>query len=477
MHPVLLGLIVTLFAHPSPTAAPEAAPRTATTPTGDVRVPTIVGHRGASHDAPENTLPSFALAFAQGADAIEGDFYVTADGQVVCFHDRELQRLAGVDGKTTDRTLAELRALDVGRWKAPQFTGTRMPTLAEVLAVVPTGKRIFVECKSGPEIVPPLLDGLAASGLAVEQVTIIAFDAEVIAAIERTAPQYDTQWLTGWRQDRSADGAWHPSVDDVIATAKRIGADGVDVQANLAVVDTAFVEKIRAAGLAIHCWTVNDPFTAQALARLGVDSITTDRPEFLRAALEAPSLGASLAGRLTATKDAPPGVFGPAVRAADTAAGIATGWRLSDAFTLATWFRVASWQAETALLDAGAYGWRVSLDGRGTLRARHAGHGVVLEHALPRTAALGTWRHVALTVSAPAAGVPGLATLLVDGLVAATAPLPTHAGAGDTITAARCPDAELVLDDVALFDRPLSPDELQAILHRGVAATLPDLVR
>ena len=83
----------------------------------------IVAHRGASHAAPENTSAAFELAWQQNADAIEADFRLSRDGQIVCIHDATTQRTAGVDRIVAQSTLAELKALDVGAWKDPQFKG------------------------------------------------------------------------------------------------------------------------------------------------------------------------------------------------------------------------------------------------------------------------------------------------------------------------------------------------------------------
>ena len=134
----------------------------------------IVAHRGASYDAPENTLAAFRLAWEQGADAIEGDFYLTADGQIVCIHDKTTKRVAPGQPELTvaKSTLQELRQLDVGRWKADKFAEERIPTLKEVLAIVPRQKRIFVEIKCGPEIVPILQQQLSDSDLKPEQIVM-----------------------------------------------------------------------------------------------------------------------------------------------------------------------------------------------------------------------------------------------------------------------------------------------------------------
>jgi glycerophosphoryl diester phosphodiesterase len=100
----------------------------------------IIAHRGASHDAPENTLSAFKLAIEQGADAIEADFFLTSDEKMVCFHDEDTERICGKKLLVTQTPLDELQSLDVGKWKGPQWTGEKMPTMADVLAAVPEGK-------------------------------------------------------------------------------------------------------------------------------------------------------------------------------------------------------------------------------------------------------------------------------------------------------------------------------------------------
>ena len=106
--------------------------------------PLIVAHRGASRDAPENTIPSFNLAWEQGADAIEGDFHLSRDGQIVCIHDRDTKRLTGKRRAIKDFTLDELKSLDVGAWFGAAFKGTQIPTLAEVFSTIPQGKGMFL---------------------------------------------------------------------------------------------------------------------------------------------------------------------------------------------------------------------------------------------------------------------------------------------------------------------------------------------
>src|SRR5689334_1007095 len=120
-------------------------------------MPVIIGHRGASHDAPENTLAAIRLGYEQGADFVEVDLRLTADKQIVLLHDADTKRTTSVEGKVTERTVKELQTLDAGSFKDAKWKGEKIPTLKEALAVIPRGRGMFLELKSGPEIVPPLV--------------------------------------------------------------------------------------------------------------------------------------------------------------------------------------------------------------------------------------------------------------------------------------------------------------------------------
>jgi glycerophosphoryl diester phosphodiesterase len=247
----------------------------------------IVAHRGASHDAPENTLSAFKLAIEQGADAFEADFYLTRDNLVVCFHDKDTERIVGRKLPITDMPFDELRRMDVGSWKGPQWKGEQMPTLDEVLAAVPHGKMIFIELKSAVEVVAPMAKAIAASSLSPEQIVVISFHADAVAESKKLLPQIKAYWLTKFEQQQ--DGSWKPTADEVIATLKRTGADALDGQAQPKHFNGLFVKRLRDAGFyEFHVWTVDDPAVARFYKSLGVASITTNRPGWLREQLEKP---------------------------------------------------------------------------------------------------------------------------------------------------------------------------------------------
>jgi glycerophosphoryl diester phosphodiesterase len=240
-------------------------------------IPEIVAHRGASHDAPENTLAALRLAWRQGADASEFDVHLSKDGRVVVIHDKDTKRVAGVDRKVLDQTFAELRRLDVGRWKAPEFAGERMPTLEEMLAVVPTGKKVYVEVKCGPEIVPELNRILTASKLKPVQTPVISFSADVIAAVKKARPDVPAYYLADLKKKDEVP----PTAEELIARARSIQADGLDLSA-ADVLDRTYAQKIHAAGLRLDVYTVNDVDVARRMIEIGVKGITTDRPAWLR---------------------------------------------------------------------------------------------------------------------------------------------------------------------------------------------------
>ena len=248
--------------------------------------PLIVGHRGASAAAPENTLAAFRLGFEQGADLVEGDFRLTGDGHIVAMHDRTLARTTGDPRETGSLSLSEIRSLDAGNWgpwNGSDFRGERVPTLAEVLAIIPADGGILVEIKDSERIVPALVLELERSGLGPDRVTVIAFDRQVIGSLKQVAPEWKALWLTSFSKET---GHWRPTADEIIDVARSIDADGVDIRAEPEVIDESFVRQLRSAGLEVHVWTVNDPDLAMTMQSTGIDSITSDRPSIILKALD-----------------------------------------------------------------------------------------------------------------------------------------------------------------------------------------------
>jgi len=241
--------------------------------------PLIVAHRGASKEAPENTLAAMRLAFEEGADAVEADFRLTRDGKIVALHDASLKRTAGVDRPVTELTLAEVRALDVGGWKGARWKGEKTPLLSEILEVLPPGKRLFLEVKVGREILPEMKRVLRRATVKPEQVVIIAFSHDLAREAKKAFPRFKVHLLASFKKHET--GEITPTAETLVRKARQAKLDGVDLDAR-GPLDEAFVRTIRKAGLELHVWTVNRPALAARMQALGVDSITTDRPARIR---------------------------------------------------------------------------------------------------------------------------------------------------------------------------------------------------
>jgi glycerophosphoryl diester phosphodiesterase len=233
----------------------------------------IIAHRGASYDAPENTLSSVRLAWEQGADAVEVDVHLSRDNRVVVIHDEDTKRIAGVKRVVRNSTLAELQKLDCGRWKSPKYAGERLATLEEVVATIPVGKRMLVEIKTGPEIVEhfPAVQ---------TNVVPISFDLETIASMKEARRDLECYWIVDWRRDWKR-GGWLPKPAQMIEQALDKKLDGLDVGAK-GPVTASFVKKANVAGLRVYVWTVDSPAKARQLETAGVDGIATNRPGWMR---------------------------------------------------------------------------------------------------------------------------------------------------------------------------------------------------
>ena len=255
----------------------------------------IIGHRGASHDAPENTLSSYKLGYEQNADGCELDLHLTKDGKVVILHDFDTGRVGGVTNKIAETSFADLRKLDIGQWG--QWKGSafheKIPTLAECLALIPNDKKFFLEIKCRDsaadeertitKTLPAMKRILKASGKTAQQTPIITFNYASAAAAKKLMPGHEVYWLLSWSKNKKTDE--YPNLDDLIAKTKAAKLDGLDLNYGFPI-DKEFVEKVHAAGLKLYTWTVDDPAVAQTQADAGVDGITTNRPEFLRDALK-----------------------------------------------------------------------------------------------------------------------------------------------------------------------------------------------
>lgn len=231
----------------------------------------IIGHRGRPRpDTPENTLASVEAAFAAGADGVEVDVRLTADGVAICCHDPGLQRVAGVARGVRTLTLAELSAVRV--------SGHRVPTVAAVIAAA-AGRRLVLDLK--PERRPARL--LAAVAEAADQaaqapeLVLSSTQSDVLATAARLAPEYERALI----------------LDDAEQVTTRMGQAlvrgdlALHVQARALFSNPDLVAAAHERGLLVRAWTVNRPVDARLLRLLGVAAVLTDVPDQLRAGLAA----------------------------------------------------------------------------------------------------------------------------------------------------------------------------------------------
>lgn len=241
----------------------------------------IVAHRGASFDAPENTMAAFELAWQQGSDGVEGDFYLTRDQQIVCIHDRDTSRTAGVKKRVEESTLAELRDLEYGSWKGKKWDGEEIPTFEDVFKAVPEGRLFVIELKSNAKIVPVLAAQLKRLDVGKIRMLIISFDKSTVAACHDQIPDVRAHWLTSFRKDEK-NGGYRPSAREIANVVIESGAAGVGMNGNRKVIDEVFIKQLADSGCnEFHVWTIDRLEDAAYFQKLGAVGITTNKPALI----------------------------------------------------------------------------------------------------------------------------------------------------------------------------------------------------
>lgn len=239
----------------------------------------FIAHRGESLDAPENTLASVRLAWARNADAVEIDIHMTADRKIAVIHDSNTRRTSGKYLKVKEQTLTELKKLNVGKYNGRTWPEEKIPSLEEVLDTVPAGRMLFIEIKSGPEIIDELYSAVNRSRLSPGQVKIIGFNLKTISSAKNIFTGCEVFWLKNI--DKNYFQFWKPGIDEIISTSIKNKLNGLDVKYSKSV-DERFVGFVRKAGLKLYVWTVNDPQVAGELIKLNVDGITSDNQLLLK---------------------------------------------------------------------------------------------------------------------------------------------------------------------------------------------------
>ncbi len=240
-----------------------------------LRVPLNIGHRGAAADAPENTLAAFELALRQGADGIEFDVHLSADGVPVVIHDVRLDRTTSGTGHVADHSLRALRRLDAGSWfnrryphrARPRYVGGKIPLLAEVLGWVHERKCLaFLEIKKGTRNYPGLekrvLEEIHRAGVA-SLVTVISFDLPTLRRLRRMDPGV-------------ALGIDFTRPLLAVTRARLIEAGAV--LPHWAFASRRFLKRAHQAGLNVVVWDLEAPRWMRRKIADGVDGIITSGP-------------------------------------------------------------------------------------------------------------------------------------------------------------------------------------------------------
>lgn len=222
----------------------------------------LVGHRGASVTAPENTLAAFNRAKAF-ADFVEFDVRSTNDGHLVVMHDATVERTTNGKGAVADFTFAQLRALDAGSWFKPEFAGEKIPSAEEAITAIQSEAAPFMERKTGT--VAQFIALLQRNPLRPEGI-VMSFDYEFVVALKKAKPELHVGWVGA--------GVLHPS-----QIAQAI-VDGVShfIWAN-GDITPVMVNAIHQAGGLVFGWTINDLATTSALSDFGIDGIITSRAD------------------------------------------------------------------------------------------------------------------------------------------------------------------------------------------------------
>ncbi|HEX2923127.1 MAG TPA: glycerophosphodiester phosphodiesterase [Chloroflexota bacterium] len=237
--------------------------------------PLVIAHRGASGEAPENSMAAFQLAIEQGADLIETDVHLTADGQLVAIHDHSLDRTTDGHGLVREHTLAQIKSLDSGAWFAPSFSGQKVLTLDELLAWAANRIPVAIEIKNGPiyyeGIEERVVETIRRHGME-RSAMVISFDHAAVKRLKRLSGEVLGGVLFAGTPMRASNLA--------------IEAEAEAILPNWASITPEMVADAHDRGLAVSTWVTDETAEMRWVLAHGVDAIATNRPGRLAALLQ-----------------------------------------------------------------------------------------------------------------------------------------------------------------------------------------------
>jgi len=247
--------------------------------------PLILAHKGGDGLAPGNTLAAFTRGLQEGADILETDARLTADGYVVLFHDETVDATTDGTGKVADLTLAELQKLDAGYdWSPDGGTsypfrgkGLRIVTLEEALQAFPDA-RFNIDMKTHTQqMVKAVAEVVQRTG-AQNRVLVTSFDATTARAFRSLMPGIPSSLADDEAKLFFGLQLLHLTM---VYSPPAAAAQVPEYQGSLRVVTPHFVEAAHSRGMQVHVWTVNDQADMRRLLDMGVDGIVTDYPDVL----------------------------------------------------------------------------------------------------------------------------------------------------------------------------------------------------
>lgn len=218
----------------------------------------VIGHRGCAALEPENTLRAFRRAIALGCDYVETDVRLTRDGHLVLMHDETVNRTTNGQGKVADLTFEQIRSLDAGK-------GERVPTLVELLEAIAGKVQLLCELKDDPGV-EVAVRTVQAAGLQ-KQAVFTCFDLSRIRRVRASNAELRTGAI------------FSNPPPDFAQQAKVAGAEGAGV--NYRHQSAEIIAAARREGLIIRAWNPDTEPEIQAMIRLGVDGITSNRPDLV----------------------------------------------------------------------------------------------------------------------------------------------------------------------------------------------------
>jgi glycerophosphoryl diester phosphodiesterase len=252
---------------------------------GDAGRPLVIAHRGGAGLWPENTLYAFEHAAASGVDVIETDVHATKDGELVVFHDVNVERTTDGAGPLGSLTLAELKRLDAayrfspdgGRSFPLRGSGVVVPTLREVFEALPQMRFNIEPKQSVPSLAAPLCRMIREHGMT-DKVMVASFSGAVLAEFRRECPEVATSAATGevasflTLQSAGLAASYSPAMQ-ALQVPEQAGA--------VRVLTRDFVGAAHGRNLRVHAWTINAEADMRRLVEMGVDGIITDYPDRL----------------------------------------------------------------------------------------------------------------------------------------------------------------------------------------------------